>query len=204
MMQKLLFALGLAFFLISCGQESSHESTVQKFNGLGYVLRENSSLDVSESTITGEGSLSFTEPLGSVQSEKNFLLEFEIDDAGFVEIQTFSDRDFRSPISIRFSRTGETLTVGAAPAAEGVLGRDLKMDSTASKVSFSIDVHNSETPAHVMVWPEEISSPDDDNAVFNSDADGRLLGNGAGAFWGLRLKGASITKAAARDPKFSH
>jgi hypothetical protein len=190
--------------LAACGKSDSKNEDKLSFSGYEYIVKSTSSPVVTDGELTGEGSIAFVEPLGSVSSNKNFKISMTLEDAGFVELKTFANAELGASIGLKLSRAGDTLLLVSSAenkVAEPII---LKGLAVSGPLSLSIDVHNSETPAHVMLWSSSESSPTDDNSVFNSDADGEIPGNGAGTFWGLSLKSSSISAASTGDSVFTH
>lgn len=80
-------------------------------------------------------------------------------------------------------------------------GKVLEGVDAAGAITIGVDVHNDESPAHVLVWSG--SDFAEDAAAFNSEGDGAAPGQGSATFWGLKLAKANVTAATIGDAKFS-
>ena len=75
---------------------------------------------------------------------------------------------------------------------------------SATALSYRVEVHNDETPAHILVWPGDATSFTEDTALLNSEDISSSHGNGAGSFWSIKLENSSVTSSLTReDEKFS-
>lgn len=72
-------------------------------------------------------------------------------------------------------------------------------------IRLQFDVHNNETPAHVLAWNRDLGdSFTDATAVFNSEENDNSPGIGSGTRWGVRLSGATVTRAELGAVKAGH
>ncbi len=202
---KSFLVIPIIFFaLTACGKSDSKNDSKQSFSGYDYIVKSTSSPVINDGKLTGDGSIAFVEPIGSVTSNKNFKISMTIEDAGFVELKSFTNADLVAGIGLKLSRSGDSLVLVSSADGKDTGPLTIKGISANAPLSLSIDVHNSETPAHVMIWKSTESAPTDDNALFNSDADGEITGNGAGNFWGLSINGSSISSLTMAESVFSH
>jgi hypothetical protein len=67
-----------------------------------------------------------------------------------------------------------------------------------------LDVHNSEAPAHILVWEGLEIDFSEDNALLNKEETQGSSGNGTGLRRRFVLSGATLFKAEATEAKFVH
>lgn len=193
-MIKILIICLPAFSLLGCSGGGGGSGESQKtFSGYEYVTLAQGTLAQTAESMSGEGKIAFKNPIGEVSSEKNFQLSFELTDKAYVELLAYGDEQLKNAVQIRVTRNGDLLQLTASAGDKDPVSRDLTGITAASAIGLSIDVHNSETPTHVLAWNSDEKAPTDDNALFNSDADGEIPGNGTGMFWGIALGGAKVT-----------
>lgn len=201
-------------FLMACGgganpdKEQARKS--QNFSGLPIDI---TSGDVSlspDGVIQGTGSVLFLESLGEVKSGKSFRLEFTLEPGGSLSFLSYASKDLGQGYEILFRRV-ETRSLGVQLIAEGQTKGTLdRFASTYSDVPISIqvDVHNNETPAHVIMWDAlATNSFTSLNALVNTEDDFESEGspgNGYGNHFGLKLNKARVTKILVEASKLGH
>ncbi len=196
-----------ALVSIGCGGGSGSGKqayNAQSINGYDYIVITNSNLSLTDGNVSGEGEIAFTGPVGSTSSNSNFKVEFTLDDGGFLELKAFANNKLAGGVDVRISRSGDSASVSSVTSDNEPVSRELKELNANGLIALSIDVHNSETPAHVLMWSKTERLPTDDNALFNSDADGVITGNGVGMLWGLALNRAKVSKVATDSPELAH
>jgi hypothetical protein len=133
------------------------------------ILEGNDSLRFVHGVAAGTGSLLFADPLESRSEGYNYELALQLLANGSVELVAFAGNQLSSGFSVRFERDGDKGIGGlkvilsaagrsydisdvcaAAPAAAG--GSCFKDLDAGSPQVFSIDLHNDEDPAHVVIW----------------------------------------------------
>lgn len=194
------FVFSVFVFLQSCGKDSNNQSdTERKLNDLAYTVVEEKSLNHKSTEVSGSGTIAFLDPT----SEKNnsFTLTFALDDGGEIIFIANAQTGLKNGISLKFKRSGDKLL-------GGYITNDREIDISASfqtinssqDISFQIDVHNGESPAHVLVWKQLPYT--EDNALFNSEANSEAISQGSGNLWGAVLSNATLKIAQAQKPKF--
>jgi hypothetical protein len=205
-MKKFMFALALCTLTqVSCKKDDDEKTTdlVQgTLAGKSYYVVDGGDLERSESSIKGSGSVVYASPLGAITSKDNYALNFTLEDGGSLELVTHSNSSLANGVSVLFSRSGNALSAilkakGTESAATELSGID-----AADTVAVSVDVHNDETPAHILLWSSAAGSFGEEDALLNSEGGEETPGNGTGTAWGLVLKKASVTSAVIADPKF--
>ncbi len=177
-------------------------------------------------SVEGFGELLFLCPLEQVQSQHSFELSFELEEGGSVTFVSFANGELQHGFEIEWRRQHEELVVQArsggveqnwsGPSWAPRFAEGHFASVHASKpLQFTVDIHNWETPAHVLIW-QGLRKPQRQTphqALFNSATDTLELknnypqsspGNGQGRFWGLRLDGARITGANFGAPLAGH
>ncbi len=200
------FFAGIFFasiFLFSCGKQDGAKSQGPTLGGQELLLLESSELALSGDSLSGKGRFVFVQPIGAIDSNRNFSLQFSLKPAGILTFFSFADADLKRGISLEFRREPKSLSssvhIDQTSAAKSMTKLDLD-----SRLSVSIDIHNGENPVHVLVWPSTETNPNDDNALLNSDADGELRGRGTDVFWGFELQDAQLHSASLGEAVFGH
>ena len=198
-------ALMLHLGVVSCNEPKDFQTGSEySLNGYSFTILPDSKIDQIDSGVTGTGKIVFTQPLGEVSSSRNIKITLEIPELTFAELRLYSDKNLERGILIRISRLQNVVRIGSI-TSDNFTNKSIQLEETAAKsISLAIDVHNNETPAHVLAWPASSAAVTDDNALFNSDADSEMTGNGASNFWGMVLGGAKITNLELNDALLSH
>jgi hypothetical protein len=192
-----------AFYFVACGKsDSGTGGGERKLSGQDYTVLGEATLTSATDSVTGKGSLIFKLPLGEVGSAKNYNLTFSLEDGGYVTLASHTTDKLSSGAEVVLTRSDKSLSLKLKASGGETTAKTLDSIDASKAVTVSIDVHNGETPAHILVWKDGEKSPSDDNAVFNSDADGATPGNGAGTFWGLSLEKATVSEAALAEARF--
>lgn len=201
-MKKLLSVL-LLFFLGACGGG---------YNPDRALLEQAQKLGNTAYYDLGDQRWRIAEALSSVQSGANFQLSFALQDHGVVTLHAFSDTALQGGFELKFERDHNSLQVFAQ--AQGQV-QDWSsyfagIDPTQT-ITLSVDIHNNERPAHVMVWSgAKNSNLDHTNTLYNSAEDSVDLGfdgspgNGSSRVWGLSFSDATITEALQSAPQETH
>jgi hypothetical protein len=171
------------------------------------IPSNNSGIGFVNSAAQGSGLLLAKSPLGEPKEKKNLSLQFSLKENGSVTLQSFSRKELDNGVSVTFFRTKNSLKVTLEAEKKSVdISKNFIAFDGFSEQSFLIDIHNGETPAHVLIWKGDLADPSEANALFNSEkaGDGESAGNGKGTFWGLVLSQASVKKASVSKAKFEH
>lgn len=167
--------------------------------------------------IKGSCSIQAGESLGGVAGEKSFALRFRLDDGGSLTMHAFANGTSNG-FDLQFRRNGSRLEVRAV-----VGGRETNYDANFSaydasgSLAFQIDVHNSESPTHLLIW-DAASAPSftADRKLVNSECTSAggtdaehdcnnfgASGRGAGSNLAFSLTNALLQNVAISGPKFS-
>lgn len=191
---------------VGCGKVESgkDETTGNRFDGKDYLNVSENQPDATDSALSGSGAVVFKSPLGETGSDKNIRLVFSLTEAGALDLVTHAQESLQNGNTIRLQRNGEILQVVLVGKDGQTEARPLKNINATGTITLLVDIHNSESPAHILIWGDGQADPDDDNALFNSDADATTPGRGTGNFWGLSLKQATVTSASLQEALFGH
>ena len=206
-MKNFIFILFCIFTITACGDEqflnvselSGSSQNPPTLNGAQYVVFEGS-LTSTPTAVSGTGSFIFMNP--RAQSCNNFKTQFTLEDQGQLVLWTNAQAKLQNGIGIKFVRDGKNLKVF-------LVGRSADIDVTnrfkgidASKtLTLFLDVHNSENPAHVVVWNQNLNHG---SIRYNSGSHGKAPPKGLGNLWGYSIKKAKIVAATAGKPAFDH
>lgn len=184
--------------LTACGGGKSSRST----SGDGKNEKAGSSSDYTmisgevendNGNLVGSGSLVFNKSLGSTDAQKNFLISFQLEEINaYLTVHTFGDNQLKSGLDFEFKRTSEdtvTLKINGVKIDETIKA------SISESISISLDVHNNESPAHVIA---EAGSQE----LYNGTKGGWT--QGGGTFWGLTLNKAVVQTTQLSDAKHGH
>jgi hypothetical protein len=162
-------------------------------------------LDVSGAAIQGTGSVVFDSRYDQFKSGGSYALDFTVEDGGSVTVVSHANEALASGFEVEYQREGAALKVTLrAQGQTWAAGNNFNGIDAAGALKFQVDVHNDETPSHVIVWNrllgDNFAGP---SAILNSaeEVDGSP-GIGTGTRWGLILNKASVTRADRTDPKF--
>lgn len=198
------------FVTASCGGDDGSPSDPSREGQVGsttFVLQGDGSVSFVDGLVSGTGRIAAKQPLGELASSKNFSLTFSLEDGGSLALAGYSKATLDGGVILKFERTGAAVT---ATLAVGDVKLDLSpvltnVDATR-EIGVTLDIHNNETPAHVIVWTSDIKDPNESNPVYESERDessrGAVPGNGQGSYWGLELAKARVAKAEVGEPKF--
>lgn len=196
-------SLVLLSFFASCSKDDDSKSTSDssyKLNELTYKVISSTSLTHATDSLSGVGSVVFTEP--NKDADNHYTLNFTLEDGGSLTLTSNSANDLNAGVSITFSRLGQVLVVGlrSSDQVRDISSSFSDIDASGS-LSFQIDMHNGENPTHILVW-SGVSEFGEDNALFNSEEDGETPGQGTDNFWGLVLSNANVSSALVSEAKF--
>lgn len=200
---KLLFAAFFSMALVACG--GGHNPDKDNLS---------KALQVGDSSYydLGAGKGLMTDGISSVASGANFEVTFTLNDGGSLSLHTFANSNLQSGFTVTFTRTGNVLQVHAD--AQGI-SQDWSslfaaIDASGT-LTFTLDVHNNERPAHVLIWSgAKASDMDHTNTVYNSAEDSLDLnydaapGNGSGRAWGFTANNAQLLNARLSSPQDGH
>ncbi len=201
--------LTLLLALTACGGDYKDPETAaggkEAEFGSQKVRVVSGALEVSGSAIQGTGAVIFNSRYDQFKSGGSYALDFTLGDGGSVTVVSHANETLSSGFEMEYRREGAALK--AALRAQGntwSAGNNFNAIDAAGQLKFQIDIHNDESPSHVIVWNrlagDNFAAP---NAVLNSaeEVDGSP-GIGTGTRWGLVLKNASVTRADRSESKF--
>jgi hypothetical protein len=168
---------------------------------------------LEETEPTSQSVIAFNDAVGSVSSNKNFELQFTLEDLGSIQFIAYSSANSTDDgVKFTFARTG-TLITGIYQSKNITTSQlsfinDLFAQATTPNIHLRIDVHNIEDPTHSLIFPGtgEIEST---NIKFNSQtaehysSNSTPTGKASGTYWAIVLNKATLTKAKATDSKYT-
>ncbi|WP_141733118.1 hypothetical protein [Oligoflexus tunisiensis] len=187
----------------ACSKDEKKESSLPEgsFAGQTYYVVEAGDLERSESLLRGSGAIVFASPLNAIASQDNFALEFTVNDGGTLGLVTHANNALEQGLTVQFERAGTELVAILNADGAGTDDHALSGIDASGPVALAIDVHNNETPAHVLIWNAVNGSWEEDAALYNSESDADAPGQGKALLWGLVLRDAelkSVTRSAAK------
>jgi hypothetical protein len=207
MFMKTLHALIALALLAALGCKKDEDKTTAMPQGsLGnqtYYVVESSDLELGESALQGSGSIIFASPLNAVASQDNFALEFTVKEGGSLALVTHSDGSLAQGLTLLFERSGTELIASLKADGSGTADHILNGVDASGPISLAVDVHNNESPTHVLIWNAALGAFGEEDALYNSEDDAEAPGVGKGTLWGLVLRDAEITSATRGEPKFT-
>ncbi|WP_374029250.1 hypothetical protein [Bdellovibrio bacteriovorus] len=169
------------------------------------------SIDLGKSTYydLGDGRGLMSDSMTSIFSGANFEVSFELSDGGSFELYTFANSYLDMGLSFTFTRRGNQLLVFANWQSKTQdLSSKFAGVNAASTITMTLEVHNQETPAHVLMWNASRSSQLNIlNTIYNSANDSQSLGysgspgNGISLSWGFRVENSRLLKASLSNPQ---
>lgn len=202
-MKKIFSVFVLCFVIAACGGGRNPDKSIVE-----------SAKDIAGTSYSelGGGRLLMTQALSEVAEGFNFEIGFVLADGGSVTLVSFASSQLLNGFEIKFSRTGTKLNVLATAQGEHQDWSVMFANVDASKyVHLNMDIHNDESPAHVMIWQGAKSpSQNHTNTLYNSAEDSIDLnydaspGNGLGRAWGFVLNDAQLLNANLSTPQDGH
>ena len=154
--KKIAYLSLAALFAVSCGQDDDkkQENLSSKLNGLKFSLIGGSeNLKAKENEVNGHGKLIFNSPLKNDDNRYSFTLNLL--DAGSLELMTNADKNLQNGVSIKFERVSKVLKVFVTANSKSIdISERFKGLDASSELFFALDVHNDESPAHVLIWDQ--------------------------------------------------
>ncbi len=194
--------LASGFLLSACSSDDDDDTS----GDVASAIEANSVLSgtptIADNSISGDGSIIFTNSLGAVDSGRHFQVAAALDEGESFTIHAYADDQLANGIDLVVSRPMNTptsleVTIDGSDISSAFT--DVAADAT---INILMDVHNDENPTHVLIWPAGETEFSDTTTLENSEDTGTVLGQGAGAFWGITLTGAEVTSAAASEDRF--
>jgi hypothetical protein len=195
----------IAALLAACsGSEVRSADGQLRIGDRSVVAIDGDALEFGSDSVAGKGSFVFQSPLGAIDSNVNFRFVVTLQEGASIELRSHADGKLGKGVAIRLQRDATNIVVSLAAGGKESNDFPLPGGDVTQPLALSVDVHNSETPAHVLIWPGDLALPNDDNAWFNSDADAQTPGNGGGNFWGFAMQGGALSEIAVEEAAFGH
>lgn len=194
----------LSVSLNACSKKeaASAAATEGKVSSVDFKILSSQGLAFDGTTLKGTGDAVAKLPLAdNKDSGKNLTVTFTLEDGGSLLLKTFASSSLENGVNVHLTRSGEQLKVKTSKGSESGTEKTMSLSANGS-IGVSVDVHNNESPTHVLVWAASEAAPAEDNALFNSESDGGAAGQGAENFWGLSLVKASVSSVAIGAVKF--
>ncbi len=188
---KKFVALGIASFLVGCGNSNSGRgdaTSLQNLNGSEYVVLPGSTLNTGVSSIRGTGRIIFRAPL--VDPDNNYALKFKLDAQGSLCLVSQTDREMQGGVRLCFTRLDSQVLKVELKAGTQLQDKsaDFASVSPLDELSFSIDIHGH---GHLVIW--------------NGDSEHEYPFSGLkGTLWGVELQNATLTSAVQGAPREKH
>lgn len=202
-----LHALTAMALIAAAGCKKDEDKTTDlpqgSFAEQTYYVLETGDLERSEALLQGSGALVFASPLNAIQSQDNFALEFTLGEGGSLALVTHADSSLSDGLIVQFEGAGSELISRLTADGAGTGDNVLSGVDASGPISLAVDVHNNETPAHVLIWNAVNGSYAEDEALYNSEDDADAPAVGKGTLWGLVLRNAVVTKVERGEPKFT-
>ena len=206
-----------AWFVVSCGVSSDEKKSdlgptlnlaSKKFVSIGEGLQE------SPAGITGTGTMVALAPLKAVKSASHYDIKGELREGGHLAFFSHSTKDGSGGVGIRFSNVAGVLKVALEGNGKVTDISSYFEGNSATELSYAIEVHNNESPAHIIVFGEhgehehgehehgehehgehEHGEHGESEILFDSGDVAYGHGNGKGAYWSLSLENAVLADA---------
>lgn len=214
-MLRLLFIALIYTSVSSCSGGSNPDRELQQkaadakqlISGVTYEILQKDNLQFDGTSVSGSGKIIALKPLNSTQSTA-FKISVNLEDNGEVILHTYTDNKLMNGFDIKITRQGgkikfELMSSGKTIDYSEIEG--IRALNAIEPVSLSMDIHNSENPAHFILWKSSETTFDETTALLNSaDEPQSTPGAGSGLFFGLTLKDARVSALIDQKPHVSH
>jgi len=216
-----LLSLALLFALTACGGNGKNGPVASgpsgKFGSQQVTpIGDSAELRVDPGTLQGTGAVIFSSQFGEARSSGSIALNFSLEDGGSLTLVSHADSSLANGYELEFRRLGTGAgSLKVFLRAQGNIrdtvndfGQDVFSGIDGSlPMKLQIDIHNIESPAHIMVWSRLITDDFSDTAAILNTKDEVEKSNGSpgigsGIRWGLKLNRANVTGAEPSPPKF--
>jgi len=199
-----IFSIFLVFGFFSCSSNDnkSEGATSFSFGSKDFVIVEQNTLSTSDEQIEGTGSFVAKDALAATLSGNHFQVIGTLKESSTITLSANATDANKSGLQLNFLNSAGTLKVSMEFNGSSVDLSDKFTGKDAEAVSYHIDIHNDETPAHILIWDGSVNEFSEENALFNSEDGPSAPGNGAGSFWGMIVNDAKLSKIANGDVKF--
>lgn len=179
------------------------------FNGESIsTLGDASNLTLSATRASGTGSFVFANKLDTIGESTSHALSFTLKEGGSLTFVAYADPSLGQGLEFVFTREGRALKSFVRTAGDNASALDFSAElaniNASRVINLQIDVHNGESPAHLVIWDGLEDHFHEDNALLNTEETRGSPGNGVGLRRGVVLKDATLLKAIASEAKFDH
>jgi hypothetical protein len=214
-MKHLIFALGLVF-LAACGNGTREAPRgLVDLGGTQFRVVNGSCVRDAMNMLSGTCGVISPADLGGVSAGKSFALRFRLIDGGAVTLHAYST-NLQGGVDLRFSRTGNTLKFRGTIGGQSVdHSHRFTNFNAAEEISLQIDVHNNESPSHVIIWGPSAAPGFNVNDKLVDTAKCGLgnnpnddcstewdIASGTGSGLGISLESASLISVTVSPPKY--
>jgi len=200
-----IFVLSLVSIFLGCGSSnngSDGDDSTFSFGNKNYVVIEQTTLNTSETEVDGTGSFIAKDALAAVASGNHFHIVGTLKESSTLTLNANTTDSNTAGLQLNFQNAATVLKVSMEFGGNSVDLTDKFAGKDAASVSYHIDIHNDETPAHVLIWDGSVTEFSEENALFNSEDGPAAPGNGSGSFWGVTLTDSKLTKLVVGEPEF--
>lgn len=150
---RLLYSIVLFVGLSACGNDDGSKD-VENFAGQEIVyLGSSDEITLEKGVLSGTGSVAFNDPMQSVNSGHSFTLDFSLQEGGELTLVTYASKELKNGYEVKFSRTGSEVKAHlVADGKEQDISAAFAELDFSKTVSLTFDIHNNETPGHVLIW----------------------------------------------------
>jgi hypothetical protein len=201
-----ILAAFATLFVTSCGKKDSNTSSCSEGNQVNSVCFRNltqENINFSNGVLSGTGSVVAVEALAeSSDSGRNISLTFSVQEGGSLVLRTFAKNDLTGGIDIKLSRVSSRLSLNFIKGNDVSASRELEGVDATSEIKLILDIHNDESPAHIVVW-NGAGTFNKDQKLLDSEEENSIqpAGKGGDKFWGFSLNNASLSNVIVGDPK---
>ena len=200
---RLCAVIAILYLGLACGKSGGSSGSDKILGDKVYQILADEGLSGTDQALNGTGTVLFKDPLGEIGGEKSVGLDFSLKDGGSLTLTTNADTSLKNGVRVTFIRNASTLSAVLEIGGQKSNPRTLSSIDASGPIKLDVDVHNGETPVHMLVWSRGVSSYTQSTAVLDTEVGQTILGNGTAAFWGITLVKATLTKTVVTGAKFA-
>ena len=213
---KTIFCLLSLVLLSACGNGTREAPRgMIEIGGTQFRVVNGSCNMDAQGAMSGTCGLLSAADMGGISAGRSVALRFRLLDGGAVSLHAYST-NLQGGVDLRFSRVGTSLRFQGTIGGQSVdhSPRFASIDA-ANEVALQIDVHNNESPTHVLIWSASAGpSFDPANKLVNTALCGPGsnpnydcstqwgISSGTGSSLGISLESASLISATVSPPKY--
>lgn len=201
-----LMSILVLFLQVACSKSSDGGSPQNSgtLNGKALIKLDGGTLSGNDQQLSGTGSIVFNDPIGEIGSNRSYDLAFTLEDGGTLQLISHGDNKLKGGVTVKLVRSGSELRASLLAEGKEAAAKVLDGVDATSSINLWVDVHNSESPTHILLFKANQENPSEDNCLYNSEGDDEgTPGKGAASFFGLVLSKAVVSKASVGEAKFS-